>query len=322
MERVNSQTAIDQGLRPFDVFSRREWDALASRTELPLTSKDIANVASLGDPIDLAEVDAIYRPLSALLQLYVDGSRRIGMQRRALLREPYSAPTPFVIGVAGSVAVGKSTVSRLLRLLLSRWPRTPRVDLVTTDGFLHPNKVLAERGLIARKGFPESYDRAALLDFVARIKSGESGVRAPVYSHVTYDIVPGEYVEVDRPDILIVEGLNVLQPALTGVSESGISVADYFDFRIFVDADPAHIEQWYIDRFLQLRTTAFSEPDSYFRTYAELGDEEAVETAREVWRSINLVNLVENVAPTEPRATLILHKAADHRVDQIALRKS
>lgn len=309
------------GVNPFELFARDEWSALASRTPLPLTATDLENLASLGDPIDLREVDAIYRPLSAVLQMYVDATRRIASQQQTLTQQPYHKPTPFIIGVAGSVAVGKSTVSRLLRLLLSRWARTPRVDLVTTDGFLYPNAYLEQHGLMDRKGFPESYDRTALLDFVARIKSGIPHVEAPVYSHVTYDIVPGKAQVIDRPHIVILEGLNVLQPPRTFPDGLGISVADFFDFRIFVDADPTDIERWYIDRFLQLRSTAFSEPDSYFRNYAGLSDTDAVYTARKIWREINLPNLVDNIEPTKPRATLVLRKAGDHRIDSVSLRK-
>ena len=221
---------------PFEHFSREQWSALASQSPLPLTAKDVAAIATLGDPIDLEEIDAIYRPLSALLQLHVDGTWRTRAARRSFLHQGSQYPTPFVIGVAGSVAVGKSTVARLLRLLLSRWPRTPRVDLITTDGFLYPNAELARRGLMDRKGFPESYDRAALLDFVAQIKAGQRSVSAPIYSHVTYDIIEGEQVTVRRPDILIVEGLNVLQPARTGPDIPGVTISDYFDFQLYVDA--------------------------------------------------------------------------------------
>ena len=243
------------------------------------------------------------------------------MGRSTLLREPHLKPTPFIIGVAGSVAVGKSTVARLLRLLLSRWPRTPRVELITTDGFLLPNAELAKRGLMDRKGFPESYDRSKLLEFVARVKSGERDVRVPVYSHVTYDIVEGESQYVHDPDILIVEGLNVLQPARTGPGVSGVGLADYFDFRIYVDAKEEDIERWYVNRFLQLRKTAFSDPLSYFRNYASLSDAQAKETARTIWKSINEPNLLENIRPTRPRATLVLRKGDDHLVRNIFLRK-
>lgn len=306
---------------PFQHFDRAQWDGLAQRTPLPLTQADISKIASMGDPIDLAEVDAIYRPLSALLQVYVDGMRRTRVQRRALLQTAYRPATPFVIGIAGSVAVGKSTVARLLRLLLSRWARTPKVDLITTDGFLYPNRVLRERGMLARKGFPESYDREALISFLARVKAGEGNVDAPVYSHVEYDIVEGEHIRINHPDILIIEGLNVLQPARTGPGISGVAVSDYFDFGLYVDADAAHIERWYVERFLALRETAFSDPQSYFRAYADLSDAEAKETAENIWNRTNLPNLEDNIEPTRPRASLVLRKGADHRVSDIFLRK-
>ena len=261
---------------PYARFDRREWDRLTDRTPLPLTQEDIDRIASLGDPIDMTEVDTIYRPLSALLQLYIDGRRRTAAERHAFLGEPEGHSTPFVIGIAGSVAVGKSTVARLLQLLLSRWDSTPRVDLVTTDGFLYPNRILQERSLIARKGFPESYDRSALISFLASVKAGNPHAKAPVYSHVTYDIVPDTYIDVDRPDILIVEGLNVLQPPRSAPGSISVAVSDYFDFSIYVDADEKLIEQWYVDRFLKLRATAFSREGSYFKTYASLTDDEAV----------------------------------------------
>lgn len=310
----------DKSLSPFTTFSRSDWDQLASRTPLPLTEDDISRIASLGDPLDMSEVDAIYRPLSALLQLYVDSRRRTASERREFLGEN-ATPTPFIIGVAGSVAVGKSTVARLLQLLLQRWPHTPRVDLVTTDGFLHPNAILEERGIMARKGFPESYDRAALIDFLAAVKGGAPEVSAPVYSHVVYDIVPDEFVSVRQPDILIVEGLNVLQPPRAQKGQRSVAVSDFFDFSIYVDAEPTHIEQWYVDRFLTLRQTAFSREDSFFRTYASLSDHEAETTARMVWQAINLPNLRENIEPTRERATMIFTKGADHRVEQLRLRK-
>ncbi|SDR87099.1 pantothenate kinase [Schaalia meyeri] len=306
---------------PYTRFDRAEWDRLADRTALPLTQEDINRIASLGDPIDMSEVDAIYRPLSALLQLYIDGRRRTAAERHSFLGEPKACSTPFVIGIAGSVAVGKSTVARLLQLLLSRWDSTPRVDLVTTDGFLFPNRVLQERSLIARKGFPESYDRLALIWFLASVKAGVPHAKAPVYSHVTYDVVPGAYVDVDRPDILIVEGLNVLQPPRLAPGSVSVAVSDYFDFSIYVDADEKHIEQWYVDRFLKLRATAFSREDSYFRTYASLTDAEAASTARMVWNAINLPNLRDNIRPTRERATLVFTKGADHRVESLAIRK-
>lgn len=321
MQNVNDLYGPAGHDSPFERFSRERWDALASRAPLPLAPADIDRIASLGDPIDMAEVDAIYRPLSSVLQLYVDANRRVGSHLRSLLQESPSHPPPFIIGVAGSVAVGKSTVSRLLRLLLTRWPRTPRVDLVTTDGFLYPNSYLREHGLMDRKGFPESYDRQALLHFLACVKTGRRHVSAPVYSHVTYDIVPGQKITVDRPDLLIVEGLNVLQPPRIGPDSVGVAVSDYFDFSIYVDAEAEDVERWYVNRFLKLRATAFSEPDSYFQAYAQLNDREAEATARRIWETINKPNLVENISPTKPRATLVLHKDADHRVDEISLRK-
>lgn len=305
---------------PFTRFDRADWAALADRTPLPLTQHDIARIASLGDPIDMSEVDAIYRPLSALLQLYVDGRRRTAAERRDFLEEPLTS-TPFVIGIAGSVAVGKSTVARLLKLLLSRWEQTPRVELMTTDGFLLPNSVLEERGILARKGFPESYDRASLLDFMARVKAGGTDLQVPVYSHLVYDVLPGEFTVVSRPDILIVEGVNVLQPPRLHPGGVGVAVSDYFDFSIYVDADEEHVEQWYVDRFLQLRATAFSRPDSFFRLYAELSDVEAAATARMIWHAINLPNLQENILPTRARATMVFTKGPDHRVEELYLRK-
>ena len=308
-------------IAPFAHFSRAEWDRLTSHTPLPLTSQDIQRIASLGDPIDMREVDAIYRPLSALLQLYVDGRRRTAAERRAFLREAPDPATPFVIGIAGSVAVGKSTVARLLQLLLSRWEHTPRVDLVTTDGFLLPNAVLDQRGIFSRKGFPESYDRVALINFLARVKAGHTDLRVPVYSHVVYDVLPDEYQVVSRPDILIVEGINVLQPPRVKEGAPGVSVSDYFDFSLYVDAEESNIEQWYVDRFLQLRRTAFTQEDSYFRTYAGLSDDEAEMTARMIWRAINLVNLRENIRPTRGRATMVFTKGPDHRVESLWLRK-
>ncbi|QWW20744.1 type I pantothenate kinase [Schaalia sp. 19OD2882] len=306
---------------PHSHYDRSEWDRLADRTPLPLTQEDIDRIASLGDPIDMSEVDAIYRPLSALLQLYVDGRRRTAAERRAFLGETGAPETPFVIGIAGSVAVGKSTVARLLQLLLSRWPHTPRVDLVTTDGFLLPNAELERRGIFARKGFPESYDRVALVNFMASVKAGVGDLHVPVYSHLVYDVVPGQFTVVDRPDVLIVEGINVLQPPRLRPGGARVAVSDYFDFSIYVDADEAHIEQWYVDRFLTLRRTAFSRKGSFFRTYAGLSDIEAEATARMVWSAINLPNLHENIAPTRERATMVFTKGPDHRVESILLRK-
>lgn len=305
-------------------YDRSQWDRLVDRTPLPLNAQDVESIAGFGDPIDMYEVDAIYRPLSALLQLYVDGRRHVVEQRRNFLAMPdmpAQPDTPFIIGVAGSVAVGKSTVARMLRLMLSRWETTPRVDLITTDGFLLPNAILEERGIMARKGFPESYDRQGLINFLAAVRAGQDTVSAPVYSHVVYDIVPDQHVVVNRPDILIVEGLNVLQPPRTVPGSSGLAVSDFFDFSIYVDADEHDIEQWYVKRFLALRDTAFSREDSFFRTYASLSDEEAEATARMIWHAINLPNLHENILPTRPRASMIFTKGGDHRVKNLYLRK-
>ncbi len=318
---TTAASSLEEG--PFVRFDRSAWDQLVSHTPLPLTQDDIVRIASLGDPIDMREVDAIYRPLSALLQVYVDGRRRTSAERRAFLGEHAAPAVPFVIGIAGSVAVGKSTVARLLRLLLSRWPGTPRVDLVTTDGFLLPNAILEERGILDRKGFPESYDREALLRFVSEVKAGRGDLRVPVYSHIVYDIVPGEWTVVDRPDILIIEGVNVLQPPHLhpGAVDNGVVVSDYFDFSIYVDAEEHSVEEWYVQRFLQLRRTAFTDPDSYFRTYSGLDDGQAVATAQGYWDDINLPNLRTNILPTRPRATMIFRKGPDHRVETLWLRK-
>lgn len=311
----------DASVSPFLSFTREEWSALAHNTPLPLTDADVARVRALGDPIDLAEVDQIYRPLSRLLTMYSDEVGALHQATSAFLGERASR-TPFVIGIAGSVAVGKSTTARVLRELLARWPSSPRVELVTTDGFLLPNAILEERGILARKGFPESYDRHALRNFIAAVKSGVAEVSAPVYSHVTYDIVPGEHVVVSHPDVLIVEGLNVLQPATVRPGEnSAFAVSDYFDVSIYVDADPAHVREWYIERFLTLRATAFAREDSYFRHYASLTDSQAVERASYIWDTINAPNLNRNIEPTRSRATIILRKGGDHAVQSVHMRK-
>ena len=317
-DRVNAAHDADG---PFVTLSRGEWSALADQTPLPLTEADIARVRGLGDPIDLVEVDQIYRPLSRLLDLYSEATGALHRATSEFLGERASR-TPFVIGVAGSVAVGKSTTSRVLRELMSRWPGSPHIELVTTDGFLLPNEELERRGLLQRKGFPESYDRRALREFIAAVKSGAPEVRAPVYSHITYDIVPGEHVVVRRPEILIVEGLNVLQPAAVREPDSpALAVSDYFDVSIYVDADSADVRDWYIERFLQLRATAFSNPASYFHTYSTLTDDQAVALAGQIWDSINEPNLRLNIHSTRSRATIILHKGRDHAVQSIQLRK-
>nr|WP_208404993.1 type I pantothenate kinase [Cellulomonas uda] len=306
---------------PYVDLDREAWRRLSASTPLPLTDADVERLAGIGDPIDLAEVDAIYRPISRLLDLYIEATRGLHAASSTFLREDIT-PTPFVIGVAGSVAVGKSTTARLLRELLARWPATPRVQLITTDGFLYPNAELERRGLMQRKGFPESYDRRALLRFVSKVKAGKPEVTAPVYSHLTYDIVPGENIVVRRPDVLIVEGLNVLQPARPSAEgSSSLAVSDFFDFSIYVDAKPRDVRQWYVDRFLSLRQTAFADPASYFHRYASLSDDEAVARAESIWDSINSPNLEQNILPTRSRATLVLTKGSDHSVQRVRLRK-
>ncbi|MYS89444.1 MULTISPECIES: type I pantothenate kinase [Streptomyces] len=308
---------------PYVDLTRAEWSALRDKTPLPLTAEEVEKLRGLGDVIDLDEVRDIYLPLSRLLNLYVgatDGLR--GALNTFLGEQGSQSGTPFVIGVAGSVAVGKSTVARLLQALLSRWPEHPRVELVTTDGFLLPTKELQARGLMSRKGFPESYDRRALTRFVADIKAGKDEVTAPVYSHLIYDIVPDKKLTVRRPDILIVEGLNVLQPALPGKDgRTRVGLADYFDFSVYVDARVEDIERWYLNRFRKLRATAFQDPSSYFRKYTQVSEEEALDYARTMWRTINRPNLVENIAPTRGRATLVLRKGPDHKVQRLSLRK-
>lgn len=296
-------------------FDLESWAELRGRTPLTLTQDEVEKLRGISVNLDLEMVADVFLPLSRLLNLYVQGSNLLASVTDTFLgAQP--RPVPFVIGVAGSVAVGKSTISRVLQALLARWPHHPTVDLVTTDGFLHPNAILEARGLLNRKGFPESYDRAALLDFVARAKAGETHLEVPVYSHIIYDIVPGRTRVIDQPDILIIEGINVLQ-----AGHDGAVVSDYFDFSVFVDADPEHIEHWYIERFLALKDTAFTHPDAYFRRYAELSDAEATEVAERIWEEINEVNLHQNILPTRERASLILEKAADHSVNRVRLRR-
>ncbi|WP_175994005.1 type I pantothenate kinase [Actinomyces marmotae] len=326
--------AVTSSHSPYIELSREQWRALASSTPLPLTQDDVVKLRGLGDPTDLTEVDAVYRPLTAILQDYILTSRERA-RRIAELLGVDARPTPFVIAVAGSVAVGKSTAARLIAHLLARFPGTPRVDLVTTDGFLLSNAELEARGLMSRKGFPESYDRRALVDFVAAVKSGAPRVEAPVYSHQVYDIVPGRSVVVERPDVLVLEGLNVLQPAPRGRAAaehpdepgghpmgSVLAVSDFIDFSIYVDADPADIRRWYLERFLTLKRTAFNDPDSYFQRFASIPDDIALTAASGIWETVNLVNLRENIAPTRGRATLVLVKGSDHHMRRVLLRKS
>ncbi len=299
-------------------FSRDEWSKLRDNTPLTLSEADLARLRGLNEAMSLREVAEIYLPLSRLLNLYVAAQQELHEAKDTFLGNQ-TAPVPYIIGIAGSVAVGKSTTARLLQALLARWPNHPRVELVTTDGFLFPNVVLEERGLMTRKGFPESYDRRRLLRFVAEVKAGEPEVDAPVYSHIAYDILPSHVVTVRQPNIVILEGLNVLQ---TGVgADNPVFVSDYFDFSIYVDADEEHIKRWYVNRFLTLRRTAFRDPASYFHRYANLSDEEAMQKALSIWNEINGVNLQENILPTRTRAHLILEKGADHAVESVKLRK-
>jgi type I pantothenate kinase len=303
-------------LTPFVELGRADWSELARSTPQPLSETEVVQLRGLGDVLDMREVAEVYLPLSRLLNLYAAGTQHLHRATSDFLGER-AARTPFVIGVAGSVAVGKSTVSRLLRELLGRWENTPRVELITTDGFLYPNAELERRGLMGRKGFPESYDRRALMRFVTDVKSGVPEVRAPFYSHLSYDIVPDAQVLVHQPDILIVEGLNVLQPGGAG----GLAISDLFDFSIYVDAATSSIEHWYVDRFLKLQQGAFANPQSYFHRYAALTRDQAVDVARQIWKSINEPNLIHNVRPTRSRAKLVLRKAADHKVSSVLLRK-
>jgi type I pantothenate kinase len=302
---------------PFVELDRADWAELAESTALPLKETEIVQLRGLGDPLDMREVEEVYLPLSRLLNLYVAGTKQLHRVTNDFLGERAQS-TPFVIGVAGSVAVGKSTIARLLRELLSRWADTPRVELVTTDGFLLPNAELERRGLMERKGFPESYDRRALLRFVTEVKSGASEVRAPFYSHLSYDIVPGAQIVVRRPDVLIVEGLNVLQPAGGG---NRLAVSDLFDFSVYVDARTRDIANWYEERFLKLQRGAFANPQSYFHRYSSLSEEEARARSRMIWASINEPNLLQNIRPTRSRAKLVLRKDADHTVSSVLLRK-
>ncbi|GAA4396607.1 type I pantothenate kinase [Fodinibacter luteus] len=305
---------------PYVDLDRRAWSRLRENHPMSLEQGDLARLRGLGERLDLQEVEEVYLPLSRLLHFYVEATHGLRLATSEFLGE---RPTrvPFVVGVAGSVAVGKSTTARILKELMSRWPHTPRVELVTTDGFLHPNAELERRGILHRKGFPESYDRRALVRFIAAVKSGMPFVDAPQYSHLTYDVVPGT-VRVWRPDVLIVEGLNVLQPPTVRPDGSSTgAISDYFDFSVYVDAPVEEIRTWYVERFLRLRETAFADPQSYFHRYASLSDGGAVATAARIWAQINEPNLVENVLPTRERATLVLTKGADHAVTRIRLRK-
>ncbi len=302
-------------------FTRDEWAPLRGKTPLTLTESDLKTLRGLNERLDLDEVRDIYLPLSRLLNLYVAASQQLGLVTDTFLGNT-AAHVPFIIGIAGSVAVGKSTTARVLQALLARWPDHPKVDLITTDGFIFPNRVLIERDLMSRKGFPESYDVKRLIEFMAAVKAGEPHVEAPLYSHVTYDIVSDRVQTVDAPNILIVEGLNVLQTAAQVAGKPARSfVSDFFDFSMYIDAEESDIETWYVQRFLSLRARVFRDPASYFHKYASLSDEAAVVEAKRIWREINGRNLNENVLPTRERAQLILEKASDHRTAHVRLRK-
>ena len=306
---------------PYRVFTRAQWAALRDDTPMTLTAAEIDRMHSMHDRLDIKEVEEIYLPLSRLLSFYVSAAQRLFVAQRQFLGIE-DRKMPYIIGVAGSVAVGKSTTARVLQALLARWEPQPKVDLVTTDGFLYPNEILEREGLMGKKGFPESYDLPALLAFLSDIKAGRRPVRGPVYSHLTYDIIPNEAIEIDRPDILIVEGLNVLQTGrLPSDGKAVPFVSDFFDFSVYIDADEDILRDWYVERFLALRDTAFLDPRSYFNRYSKLSDKEATAKALSLWNKINLVNLHENILPTRPRATLILKKGSEHIIETVSLRR-
>ena len=315
---MSDSPATNGQVSPFLELDRSSWAALAPTMKAPLSQTELVELRGLGDSLDLIDVEEVYLPLSRLLNLYAEGAQHLHQATTSFLGAR-SDHTPFVIGIAGSVAVGKSTVSRLLRELMSRWEGTPRVELVTTDGFLFPNAELERRGIMDRKGFPESYDRRALLRFVSMVKSGASEVRAPFYSHLAYNIVPDAEIIVRAPDVLIIEGLNVLQPPAPGRS---LAVSDLFDFTIYVDARTNDIARWYEERFLSLQRGAFANPASFFHRYATLTEDEARALAREIWKTINEPNLVQNILPTRPRASLVLRKDSTHAVSSVLLRKT
>ncbi len=306
---------------PYHIFNRREWARLRADTPMTLVPRDLEHLSGLMEHLSMDEVEQIYLPMSRLLNLYVAAAQELHTVTSKFLSHK-DRRVPFIIGVAGSVAVGKSTTARVLKALLARWPDHPRVDLITTDGFLLPNAELKKRGLMNRKGFPKSFDTVQLLNFLGDVKAGVEKVEAPVYSHFHYDVLPDQKIIVERPDILIVEGLNVLQPA--GLPSDGKAipfVSDFFDFSIYIDAEPELVQKWYVDRFMRLRSTAFRDPGAYFHRYTKLNDDEAHAKALEIWHEINLKNLVENVLPTRQRARLILRKGKDHSIQSVSLRK-
>jgi type I pantothenate kinase len=316
------QLAPTEKYSPYRFFTAAQWAGFRADTPMTLTADEVQRLRSMNDPIDLEEVRRIYLSLSRLLSAHVEASQLLFRQRQAFFNAGDAVKTPFIIGIAGSVAVGKSTTARVLKELLQRWPSSPKVDLVTTDGFLWSNEVLRRENLMDRKGFPESYDVGALLRFLSAIKSGQRNVHAPLYSHLTYDVLAGQFVTIDRPDILIFEGINVLQTRDLPKDGNAVPfVSDFFDFSIYIDAEEQLIHKWYIDRFMRLRETAFRDPNSFFHRYASLSKDAALAIAEGLWANINLKNLHENIQPTRPRADLILKKGADHLIEEVALRK-
>ncbi len=312
--------ADQRRLAPYTSFARAEWARLRNGAKMPLSESQLQTMVSINDTVSPEDVADIYLPLVRLVHLYYESARQLYVATSAFLGDP-AQKVPYVIGIAGSVAVGKSSTARILQALLVSRAVAPKVDLVTTDGFLYPNRVLQERGIMHRKGFPESYDRRRLIQFMVDVKSGLPNLSVPIYSHLTYDIVDDQVQVVDRPDILIVEGLNVLQRGGQPSRRPQLFVSDFFDFSIYVDADETLLQEWYIDRFLRLRNTAFRDPNSYFRRYSELSAEEAITVARRIWREINWVNLRQNIEPTRERADLILEKGTNHTLEHVYLRK-
>ena len=316
------QLAPEVKYSPYRFFTAERWAEFRADTPLTLTGDEVERLRSLNDPIDLEEVRRIYLSMSRLLSAHVEASQLLFRQRKIFFNSDDAVKTPFIIGIAGSVAVGKSTTARILKELLGRWTSSPKVDLVTTDGFLLPNDVLRRENLMDRKGFPESYDVGALLRFLSAIKSGQADVRAPLYSHLTYDVIPGEFLTIDRPDILIFEGINVLQTRELPKDGAAVPVvSDFFDFSIYIDAAEELIHSWYVERFMRLRETAFRDPNSFFHRYSQLSRDAALAIAEGLWTNINLKNLRENILPTRPRADLILRKGRNHLVEEVALRR-
>ena len=323
LDQTTDQLSPQTLVTPYRHFTAAQWAAFRADTPLTLSEDEVRRLRSMNDPIDLDEVTRIYLALSRLLSAHVESSQWLFNERRRFLGVAEVTKTPFIIGIAGSVAVGKSTTARILKELLARWPASPKVDLVTTDGFLYPNAVLEAEGLMGRKGFPESYDVGSVLRFLSSIKAGERNVQAPTYSHLTYDVLPDRFVTVDQPDILVFEGINVLQTRaeLPRDGRAVPVVSDFFDFSIYIDAEEPDIERWYVDRFMRLRETAFRDPQSFFHRYSKLSTDEALAIANRLWTDINLKNLHDNILPTRPRADLILHKGRNHLIDMVSLRK-